>query len=111
MRRDSAVTDPAPHVVSEGRVSLGRAGSESLILRDGVKEAEPGGPALPTSRVPPYDQLLNPTLAALHRLGGSASVPELVEAVIQDQKFPPEVVEEPHTRGSRTRLEYRLAWA
>jgi restriction system protein len=31
--------------------------------------------------VPKYDELVNPTLQALHRLGGSASVGELTEEV------------------------------
>jgi hypothetical protein len=30
--------------------------------------------------VPTFDQLMNPTLDALRALGGSASIPELVEA-------------------------------
>jgi hypothetical protein len=29
--------------------------------------------------VPTFDQLMSPTLAALHVLGGSAAIPELVE--------------------------------
>jgi restriction system protein len=62
--------------------------------------------------MPTYDQLMPPTLAALHELGGSASIPELVERVIGDLKPPREVIEQPHP-GSRswTELEYRLAWA
>lgn len=43
--------------------------------------------------VPTFDQLLNPTLAALQALGGSASIRELVESVISDLKLPREVVE------------------
>jgi restriction system protein len=65
-----------------------------------------------TPAMPPYSDLLNPTLAALHRLGGSASVPELVDAVVTDIKPPREIVEQPHPGGtSWTELEYRLAWA
>jgi len=62
--------------------------------------------------VPTFDQLMNPTLNALRALGGSASIPELVERLIADLRLPQDVVEQPHT-GSRswTELEYRLAWA
>jgi restriction system protein len=66
----------------------------------------------PQPSVPTFDQLLNPMLSALHRLGGSASIPELVEAVIEESKLPREVIEQSHPgRGSQTELEYRLAWA
>jgi restriction system protein len=62
--------------------------------------------------VPPYDQLMNPTLNALRELGGSGSIPELVERVIADLRLPHDVVEQPHTgSASWTELEYRLAWA
>jgi len=62
--------------------------------------------------VPTFDQLMNPTLAALRSLGGSASIPELVERVIADLQLPREVVEQPHPgSNSWTELEYRLAWA
>lgn len=59
-----------------------------------------------------YDKLLNPTLAALHHLGGSASIGELRDQIIEDLEFPKEVVEQPHPgRSNQTELEYRLAWA
>lgn len=63
--------------------------------------------------VPPYHELLNPTLHALHELGGSASINELVDQVIADLALPDEVVEVPHGDDSRNQaeLEYRLAWA
>ena len=63
------------------------------------------------SSVPSFDQLLNPTLAALAALGGSSSIPELVERVIADLRLPKEVVEQPHLGRGFTELEYRLAWA
>lgn len=63
--------------------------------------------------VPRRHELFNPVLDALHRLGGSASVRELVEQVIEDLQLPCEVVEQPHpgSSGIRTELEYQLAWA
>jgi len=63
-------------------------------------------------RVPSFDKLLNPTLAALRHLGGSASIAELLEQIIEDMQLSPDIVEQPHPgRGNRTELEYRLAWA
>lgn len=62
--------------------------------------------------VPTHDQLLNPTLKALRNLGGSASITELSEQVIEDLQPPPEVAEKPHPgKTNQTELEYRLAWA
>jgi restriction system protein len=61
--------------------------------------------------VPTFDALMNPTLAALHALGGSASSPELVERAVSDLRLPREVVEQPHGDRGLTELEYRLAWA
>lgn len=62
--------------------------------------------------MPSFDKLLNPTLRALRRLGGSASITELLERIVEDLRLPQEVVEQPHPgRGNRIELEYRLAWA
>lgn len=62
--------------------------------------------------VPTHDQLLNPTLSALRHLGGSASITELRDQVIEDSQFPQDVIEEPHPgKTNQTELEYRLAWA
>src|SRR5215210_4594742 len=62
--------------------------------------------------VPTFDQLMNPTLTALRRLGGSASVAELLEQVIEDLRLPQDVVEHPHPgRDNSTEVEYRLAWS
>jgi restriction system protein len=54
---------------------------------------------------------MNPALRALRELGGSASIPELVERVIQILSPTPEVVQQPHGETGHTELEYRLAWA
>ncbi len=61
--------------------------------------------------VPSYDKLINPTLAALHRLGGSASIQELVDDMTTALEISSEVTEILHGRGSQTELEYRAAWA
>lgn len=61
--------------------------------------------------VPSFDKFIDPTLRALHRLGGSASIQELVNAVIADLGLPEEITEVPHGKGSQTEVEYRCAWA
>ncbi len=61
--------------------------------------------------VPSYDQLINPTLESLHRLGSSASIQELVDEMTTALDLPSEVAEVLHGRGSQTELEYRSAWA
>ena len=63
-------------------------------------------------RMPSYDNMMNPLLTALCGLGGSASIAELLEQVIEDEGFPPELVEMQHSdKSSDTELAYRLAWA
>ncbi|MXW78705.1 MAG: restriction endonuclease, partial [Gemmatimonadetes bacterium] len=59
--------------------------------------------------VPKYSDLLNPTLAALHALGGSASTREIVNQVIEDMGLSTAIVQVPYKQG--TSLEYRLGWA
>ena len=54
--------------------------------------------------VPRFYELIQPSLAALHQLGGSASIDEIVRQVIEDLELPREVVEKPHTRGNRKAL-------
>lgn len=55
------------------------------------------------------------TIEALQQLGGSASIDELVQKVIDLLSLPDEIVEQKHqTRSgevSRTHLDYELAWA
>ena len=69
----------------------------------------------PTTRlkasVPSIDKLSAPTIRALHLLGGSASITELLDAIIEDLELPEAVTQIPHGRGSQTELEYRAAWA
>ena len=63
------------------------------------------------ARMPTHLTLMNPTLAALRELGGSANIDELAEEVLRLMDLPDEVVEKPHGKGSQTEIEYRLAWA
>lgn len=61
-------------------------------------------------QVPKYEDLFNPILQALHELGGSASVAELEDKVIQIMSLVEEQISQVHS-GSRTKLDYNLAWA
>jgi len=60
--------------------------------------------------VPKYDDLFTPLLAAMHELGGSASISEQEDRVAADLGLSDKDVAEIH-RGSTTKLHYRLAWA
>lgn len=57
-----------------------------------------------------YDELFNPTLTALHNLGGSGAVSEIEEQVASILNLTDEQVNEIH-RGNTSKLTYRLAWA
>ena len=57
-----------------------------------------------------YDELFNPTLTALHNLGGSGSVDEMEEQIATILKLTDEQVNEIH-RGNTSKFSYRLAWA
>jgi restriction system protein len=61
--------------------------------------------------VPRHLELMTPTLEALRQLGGSATIAELVDKVIDIVKPSPEILEHPHGDGRNTELEYQLAWA
>jgi restriction system protein len=61
--------------------------------------------------VPTFDELMNPTLQALKRLGGSGSIDELVPEIVRLMELPREVADVPHGTTGRTELEYRAAWA
>jgi restriction system protein len=60
--------------------------------------------------VPRYLDLFNPTLAAIHRLGGSARIDELDEEVTKNLDLSEQEVAEPHDDRT-TELAYQLAWA
>jgi len=57
-----------------------------------------------------YDELFNPVLQALHKLGGSGSNNEIEEAVIELLGLTDDEVEDIH-RGNTSKLSYRSAWA
>jgi len=61
--------------------------------------------------MPKYNEMYNPLLEALQELGGSGSIEEIDNKVIELQKYPDEIVDVLHGGGPRTEIEYRLAWA
>ncbi len=65
-----------------------------------------------SDKVPNGRELMNPTLAALRALGGSASIREITNRVIEDMDLSSDIAQTPHNQKSaQTRLEYNLAWA
>lgn len=57
-----------------------------------------------------YDDLFNPLIKALKKLGGSGAVSEIEEEVAQILDLSDEAINEIH-RESTTKLTYRLAWS
>jgi restriction system protein len=62
-------------------------------------------------KAPTFDELLWPTIQALKELGGSATNQELVDKIIEIQKYSESIQSIMHTDGRMTRLEYNAAWA
>ena len=58
--------------------------------------------------IPKYDELFNPVLSALHKLGGEATIDEIEEAVVKDLQLTQQEITEIH-RKRRTKINYRLA--
>jgi restriction system protein len=65
------------------------------------------------TKLPTFDQLLNPLIAALHDLGGSGSIDEIYERVIQNLKLSESILSVLHgsEATNQTEVYYRLAWA
>lgn len=60
-----------------------------------------------------YDQLMQPLVKALVNLGGSASIDEMYEEVVELENFDEETLAVLHNpeKSSQTEVGYRLAWA
>lgn len=60
-----------------------------------------------------YDQLMLPLMKALVNLGGSGSIDEIYEAVVELERFGEETLAILHNpeKSSQTEIGYRLAWA
>jgi restriction system protein len=64
-----------------------------------------------TGIVPSQVALMWPTLRAIRELGGSATIQEITEKVVEIEDLSEEQQSVPHGEGPRSELEYRLAWA
>jgi restriction system protein len=71
------------------------------------------GKRSPMTKVPTYEQLMNPLITALADLGGSGSIDEIYEKVIENLKLPEDVLSILHDPkvSNNTEIHYRLAWA
>jgi len=65
------------------------------------------------NQVPSFDSLMNPLLDALRELGGSGTIDEIYEKVIEITQLPHDVVCVIHNpdKSNQTEIGYRLAWA
>jgi restriction system protein len=63
------------------------------------------------SSVPTFDSMLIPTIQALQALGGSGTIEEIYEQVVQLLNLPDQVLEITHGSTSQSEVEYRLAWS
>lgn len=62
--------------------------------------------------VPSFDELIEPCMVALKKLGGSGTVNEIYEQVISDLNLSDDVLSVMQTKnGSQTKVAYNLAWA
>lgn len=64
-------------------------------------------------KMPTFDRLMNPLLRALRALGGSGSIEEIYEKVVELERIPDDVLARLHDqeRSNQTEVGYRLAWA
>lgn len=64
-------------------------------------------------KIPKYEDLMVPTLKVLEELGGSGTIQEIADGVVDFLKLSETVASRPHNpdKSSATEVEYRLAWA
>lgn len=64
-------------------------------------------------KMPNFRELMKPTLVVIDELGGSGTIEEIAEGVIQFLNLPDSISSRLHDpeKSSRTEVEYRLAWA
>jgi restriction system protein len=62
-------------------------------------------------RVPKFNELMWPTLHALDELGGSGSIQEIYDKVLELERFSDDQLAVLHKNGPDTEIRYRLAWA
>lgn len=65
------------------------------------------------NKMPTFDALMNPLLNALIALGGSGSIDEMYDKVIEIEKISEKISSVPHSpdKSNMTEVAYRLAWA
>jgi len=65
------------------------------------------------NQMPTFDSLMNPLLKALFALGGSGSIDEIYEKVLEIENIGEEISSVPHNplKSNQTEIAYRLAWA
>ena len=66
-------------------------------------------PMSPT--IPQYHELMWPVLTALKELGGSATIKEMYDRVVEDQQFSEDQQSISTKDGRMSEIEYRLHWA
>jgi restriction system protein len=66
-----------------------------------------------SSKLPTFDQLMNPLLNALQALGGSGSIEEVYDKVVELEEFSEDIISQLHDpeKSNQTEVAYRLAWA
>lgn len=62
------------------------------------------------SDLPSFDEYFPPTVEALKRRGGSATIEELEDDVAETMSLSDAVLAVPHKDGSRSQFQYELAW-
>ena len=62
-------------------------------------------------KIPQYHELMWPVLSALKELGGSATVKEIYERVVEDEHFSEEQQAVTTKDGRMSEIQYRLHWA
>ena len=65
------------------------------------------------AKLPTFDFLMNPLISVLRHLGGSGSVDEIYEKVVELEDIPEDILAKMHDpeKSNQTEVGYRLAWA
>lgn len=65
-----------------------------------------------STKLPKFYDLINPCIDALRSLGGSGSIQEIYDKVVELEQLPESVLARPHNENSdQSEVAYRLAWA
>lgn len=69
--------------------------------------------AMDANKIPSYDNLMNPLLRALRSLGGSGSIEEIYDKVVEEEHLSDAILSVIHDpdKSTQTEIAYRLAWA